>query len=330
MEWRLVPKSVRPMSAIVRITAARELTKGTEMTEPISHGPNPPTVAVLGLGTMGTPIAHNLVASGFPVVVWNRRHEPVAAFVDAGATAALSPAGAAAAADIVVTMLADGKATADVFGGPSGVLAGVRRDTIWIQMATVGLHWTEQFAHLAADHDLDFVDAPVSGSDGPARAGELIILASGRPELRARVQPVFDAIGRTTLWLGPAGQGTRLKLALNNWLATQVEGIAETIAFTEAMGVDPHLFIDAIADGPLGSGYAVAKGRAMLDGDFRPGFALRLAFKDVGLALDAAHQQHLQLPVTDAIAQRWRQATPDHADDDVVSVIAVAAAPTTS
>ena len=134
-EWRLVPKSVRPMSAIVRITAARELTKGTEMTEPISHGPKPPTVAGLGLGTMGTPIAHNLVASGFPVVVWNRRHDPVVAFVDAGATAAPLPAGAAAAADIVVTMLADGKATADVFGGPSGVLAGVRRDTIWIQMA---------------------------------------------------------------------------------------------------------------------------------------------------------------------------------------------------
>ena len=159
------------------------------MTELVNHGPNPPTVAVLGLGTMGTPIAHNLVAAGFPVVVWNRRHEPVAAFVEAGATAALSPAGAAAAADIVVTMLADGKATADVFGGPSGVLAAVRPGTIWIQMATVGLHWTEQFAHLAADHDLEFVDAPVSGSDGPARAGELIILASGRPELRPECNP---------------------------------------------------------------------------------------------------------------------------------------------
>ena len=289
----------------------------------------PPTIAVLGLGKMGTPIAHNLVAAGFPVVVWNRRHEPVAAFVEAGATAALSPAGAAAEADVVLTMLADGNAIADVLDGPGGVLAGVRPGTIWIQMATIGVEWTERFAHVAAEHGIEFVDAPVSGSDGPARAGELIILASGSPQLQPRVQPVFDALGQTTLWLGAAGNGTRLKLALNNWLATQVEGIAETIALTTTMGLDPQRFIDAIANGPLGSTYAVAKGRAMLTGNFQPGFALRLAFKDVGLALDAARRHDLELPLTAAIAQRWQQAMPDHADDDVDSVIAVATASST-
>lgn len=291
------------------------------MTEIAALNPSPPTIAVLGLGRMGAPIARNLLAAGFPVVVWNREPEPVAALTDAGATAAPSPARAAVAADIILTMLADGSAVADVLAGPSGVLIAVRPGTIWIQMATIGLEWTEHFVQVAAEHAVEFVDAPVSGSDGPARAGELVILASGPP----RLQPIFDTIGRTTLWLGSAGDGTRLKVALNNWLVAQVEGIAETIALTSAMGLDARVFIDAIADGPLGSQYAVAKGRAMITGNFEPGFALRLAFKDVGLALEAARHHGLELPMTDAIAQRWQKAMPDHADDDVDSVIAVAA-----
>ena len=293
------------------------------MTEIDPHA-SPPTVAVLGLGRMGTPMARNLLTAGFPVVVWNREPEAVAALVAAGATAAPSPAGAGAAADIIVTMLADGDATADVVAGPDGMLGAVRPGAVWVQMATIGIDWTDHFVPVAAAHGVAFVDAPVSGSDGPARAGELIVLASGPPHLQKRLQPVFDAVGRTTLWLGPAGHGTRLKVALNNWLAAQVEGMAETIALTSTMGLDARLFVDAIADGPLGSPYAVAKGRAMIAGHFEPGFALRLAFKDVGLALEAAHHHGLELPMTEAIAQRWHEAMPDHADDDVESVIAVA------
>ena len=101
--------------------------------------------------------------------------------------------------------------------------------------------------------------------------------------------------------------------------------MAETIALTEALGLDPQLFIDAIDDGPLGSPYAVAKARAALGGELAPGFALRLAFKDVGLALDAARKRNLELPITDAILRRWQQVVADgHADEDVSAVIAVA------
>ena len=136
---------------------------------------------------------------------------------------------------------------------------------------------------------------------GPPEEGQLIVLASGPEGTRAQLEPIFDAIGRKTLWLGPAGNGTRLKLVLNDWLASLTEGVAETIALTEALGLDPQLFIDAIDDGPLGSPYAVAKARAALGGELAPGFALRLAFKDVGLALDAARKRNLELPITDAI-----------------------------
>jgi len=281
------------------------------------------TVAVLGTGSMGAPIASNLLAAGFRVSVWNRTAARAAALVDGGARLASSPADAASNADVVLTMLTDGAAVEETMNGPGGVLEAMRPGSVWIQMATVGLDWTDRLIGLAAEHGVELVDAPVSGSDGPAREAKLIVLASGPEEARARVQAIFDAIGRETLWLGPAGQGTRMKLVLNNWLVAQVEAVAETVALTHALGLDPHLFPDAIDNAPLGSPYAVAKARAMISGEFSPGFALRLAFKDAGLALDAAEQLGLSLPLTAALAPRWRQAIADgHADDDVSSVFA--------
>jgi 3-hydroxyisobutyrate dehydrogenase len=295
------------------------------MPSPSTQDPSRPAIAVLGTGRMGAPIARNLLAAGFEVSVWNRTANRAAPLAADGARLATSPAEAAKGADVVLTMLTDGDAVVDAMTGREGALASLRPGSAWIQMATIGDEWTGRLATLADEHRLEFVDAPVSGSDGPARDAELVVLASGPERVRARLQPLFDAIGRKTLWLGRAGSGTRLKLVLNNWLASQVEAVAETIALTEALGVDPHLFVETIADGPLGSPYAVAKARAALAGEFAPGFALRLAYKDVGLALDAAREQHLELPITDALMPRWQAAIADgHADEDVSAVIAVA------
>jgi 3-hydroxyisobutyrate dehydrogenase len=274
---------------------------------------------------MGAPIARNLLAAGFEVSVWNRTADRAAPLAADGARQSSSPAQAAEGADLVLTMLADGDAVNDAMTGREGALASLRPGSAWIQMATIGDKWTERLATRATEKNVEFVDAPVSGSDGPAREGQLIVLASGPEGTRAQLQPVFDAIGRKTLWLGPAGNGTRLKLVLNDWLASLTEGVAETIALTEALGLDPQLFIEAIDDGPLGSPYAVAKARAALAGEFVPGFALRLAFKDVGLALDAARERGVELPITEAISRRWQQAIADgHADEDISAVIAVA------
>ena len=286
------------------------------------------TVAVLGTGSMGAPIARNLLSAGFRVSVWNRTAARAAPLVDDGARLAPSPADAAKNADVVLTMLADGAAVEETMSGPGGALEAMRPGSVWIQMATVGVDWIGRLSGLAAEHGVELVDAPVSGSDGPAREAKLIVLASGPDDARARVQAIFDAIGRETLWLGPAGQGTRMKLVLNNWLVAQVEAVAETVALTEALGLDPHLFPEAIDGAPLGSPYAVAKARAMISGDFSPGFALRLAFKDAGLALDAAQELGLSLPLTAALAPRWQQAIADgHANDDVSSVFVESAPP---
>jgi 3-hydroxyisobutyrate dehydrogenase len=293
---------------------------------PAATAPTAPTTAVLGTGRMGTAMAHNLLRAGLGTSAWNRTPRPAAQeLVDAGARLAASPADAVRSAEVVLTMLADGEAVTDAMTGPDGALAALRPGSVWIQMATVGVDWTDHMAAYAWDHGVAFVDAPVSGSDGPARDAQLVVLASGSDAARERVQPVFDAIARRTLWLGPAGCGTRLKLALNNWLASITEAMAETLALTGALGLERELFLEAIAGGPLEAPYAAAKGRAMLDGDFTPGFALRLAVKDVRLALDAGRDYGVELPVTDAIARRWEQALPHHAEHDLAAVIDAAA-----
>jgi 3-hydroxyisobutyrate dehydrogenase len=301
------------------MTASRESVIVLDMTTAQTEART--NVAVLGTGRMGAPIARNLLRAGYPVAVWNRDPNGAAPLEGDGATLASSPAAAVRGADVVITMVTDGDAVAQTMVGSSGALETLRPGSVWIQMGTIGVEWTERFATLAAAHGIQFVDAPVSGSDGPARDGTLMLLVSGPEETRAGLQPIFDAIGHKTLWLGPAGNGSRLKLVLNSWLAAQIEGVAETIALTQALGLDSHLFLEAIDGQPLGSPYAVAKGRAMIAGDYSPGFALRLGLKDVDLALDVAREGNLELPITSAVARRFEQAVADgHADDDVASV----------
>src|SRR3954452_22287453 len=140
--------------------------------------PDPPTIAVLGTGRMGAPIARNLLAAGFEVSVWNRTAERAAPLAAHGARLASSPAGAAEGADVVLTMLADGDAVHDAMTGPEGALASLRAGSVWLQMATIGDEWTERLATPATRKNVEFVDAPVSGSDGPAREGQLVVLAS--------------------------------------------------------------------------------------------------------------------------------------------------------
>jgi 3-hydroxyisobutyrate dehydrogenase len=284
------------------------------------------TLAVLGTGTMGAPIARSLLRAGYAVRVWNRTPAKTEALVARGARHAPHPAAAADGADVLITMLADGAAVEQAMTGPAGALPVLSPGAVWIQMSTIGVESTQRLATLAAQRGVAFVDAPVSGSSEPAENGQLVILASGAGPVRGRVEPIFDVLGRQTLWLEHIGDGSRLKLALNNWLAVLVEGMAETLTLTATLGLDPHLFVHTIAGGPLASPYAVAKGNAMLAAQFRPGFPLRHAAKDATLARDAAQHHGLGLPLTAALLQRWQDAIAlGHGDDDVASAVTASA-----
>jgi 3-hydroxyisobutyrate dehydrogenase len=260
------------------------------------------TVAVLGTGIMGAPMARNLLAAGFPVRVWNRSAEKTAPLGAAGAVVGASPEEAADGAQIVLTMLTDADAVLET---ASAALGGA---DVWIQASTVGIDGSERCAALAAERGVVLVDAPVLGTRQPAEEGKLTILASG-PEaaVRDRVDPVFDAVGATTWWVGEAGAGQRLKLVANTWVLALVEGLAETLRLAEGLGVSPQAFLDVIAGGPLDAGYAQVKGKGMIERAFPPSFPLRHALKDLRLVEEAAGRHDLDVPLVTAIAERFAQ-----------------------
>lgn len=279
-----------------------------------------PVVAFVGIGRMGGPMAANLARGGFAVRAWNRTASRAEALAADGAVAASSPAEAVRGATIVITMLTDGPATEQAATGSDGFLAA-GPGVVWVQMGTVGVEWTTRLAGIAAAHGVVFVDAPVSGSEGPAKARQLVILASGPDQVRDALTPVFGMLGRATAWLGPAGNGTRAKLVLNNWLADLTEMTAETLAFARRLGLDPAEVVDLLQSNPLGAPYAVQKARTMLAGDFAPAFALKNALKDAELAAQAAQASGAALTLTSALLPRWRDtAASGHADDDIAAV----------
>lgn len=286
-----------------------------------------PVIAFLGLGRMGAPMANNLLRAGFRVRVWNRTLGKTRDFAAMGGIPAATPADATRGADVVITMLADGPAVRDAMSGtgPQGGLAGAHRGQVWVQMSTVGVAWTDLLAMDAAAHRVSFVDAPVSGSEGPAKTGDLVILASGPDDVRDKLAPVFGALGRSTVWLGAAGAGSRAKLVLNNLLVDLVEATAEALTFARGLGLDPAAVLQLLGQTPLGSPYTVQKARAMLAGDFRPAFALKHAVKDAALAVDAARDSATDLVLTEALLPRWRHAADaGHADEDLAAVYAAA------
>jgi 3-hydroxyisobutyrate dehydrogenase len=195
------------------------------------------TVAVLGAGgTMGLPMARNLARAGLDVRAWNRSSEKAQPLTEDGAVVASTPAEAVQGAAVIVTMLTDADAVLESIDGEQGALSAAGDSTIWVQMSTIGEAGTERCAELARQRGVGYVDAPVLGTKQPAEEGKLVVLASGPEDLRERVAPVFDAVGQRTLWVGEAGQGTRLKLVTNSWIVTVVEGVAETVVLAEGLG----------------------------------------------------------------------------------------------
>lgn len=287
-----------------------------------------PSVAVLGTGTMGAPMARNLRAAELEVRAWNRTRAKAEPLIDDGITIADTPAEAARGAGALITMLADGDAVAAAMGGSDGALAAMPEASTWIQMSTVGIGATEELAASAAECGVAFVDAPVLGTKEPAEQGQLLVLGSGPQGQRERCRPIFDAVGATTRWLGEAGAGNRMKIVLNGWLLSLTEALAETIALAEALGVDPTEFLETIDGGPVGAPYAQLKGRAMIDRSFEPSFPLRLALKDAELVGEAALRKELELPLLRIVAdQLARAAELGHGDEDMAATYWATAAP---
>ncbi len=254
----------------------------------------------------------------FDLRVWNRTTDRAQPLEADGATVCEDPREAAKDVDLVITMLSDAPAVLDV---AAAALDSAPSSALWLQMSTIGLEGTSRCLELAQRAGIPCVDAPVLGTRRPAEEAKLVILASGPAEARERVEPVLDAVGQRTLWLGEAGTGSRCKVVVNSWIVGVVNVLAETIAAARALDVDPQQFFDAIEGGALDLPYARLKGAAMIARNFDDAsFRLALARKDADLVLAAVSDAGLELPVMEAIAARMRRAEQDgHGDEDMAA-----------
>ncbi len=274
-------------------------------------------VAVLGTGIMGSAMARNLLRAGLAVTVWDRSPEATAGLEREGARAAGSPAEAVRDADVVITTLPTAAVVESVMFGDR-VAEAFAPGAVWAQMGTIGVEATEQTAARLEKvrPGVLFVDAPVSGSKGPAEQGQLLILASGPDAAREPLSGPFAAIGRNTVWLGAAGQGSRLKLVVNAYMSTLIEGVAEAVELARRLGIDVAALDAAIEGGPLDAPIADAKLHKIATSDYAPEFPLQWALKDVDLALDAGGGTGL--PLLAALSRQWHAVVDaGHGHEDV-------------
>jgi 3-hydroxyisobutyrate dehydrogenase len=273
------------------------------------------TVAVLGAGTIGKPIARNLARAGFDVRVWNRTREKAEPLAQDGATVCGSPAEAVRGAELVLTVLADADATAETVEEVE-----FADGATWVQMATVGVDGAERLAELAQE-GVAFVDAPVLGTRQPAEQAKLVVLASGSDDALDRCEPIFDAIGQQTRRLGPVPNGSKLKMVTNLWLLAVTEGAAEAIALAEGLGLDPHEFLDTMEGSQIDTPYLHLKGEAMLERKLEPSFKLEHAAKDSALVLEAADRAGVDTRVARAVREAFERGIElGHGDEDMAAV----------
>jgi 3-hydroxyisobutyrate dehydrogenase-like beta-hydroxyacid dehydrogenase len=278
-------------------------------------------VSFLGLGTMGAPMAANIGTRGHALTVWNRSPDRAAPLVAAGAKLAATPAEAARAAELVVTMLADPTALHAVFDGGDGVLAGLRPDALVVDMSTVDPKSACDLDVAVRARGGRFIDAPVSGTRKPAVDGTLVIMAGGDAADIERARPVLEAMGRV-ISVGGVGQGMAMKLVLNGLGAHMMTGFAAMLVLGARHGLAPRTMLEVIGGGAFSSPLYAVKGPRILARDFSPDFKLSLMKKDQELVIATADALGYDTPTLRAIRDVLEQAVAaGFGDGDLSSVI---------
>jgi len=263
-------------------------------------------VGVVGLGIMGSGMAANLLAAGFPLGVYNRtvaRTDPLAG---AGATVAPSPAELAAVSDVVLVCVSDTPDVEAVLFGPDGVAAGAHAGSLVVDASTIAPAATRTFAARLAEQGVALVDAPVSGGSEGARNGTLSIMFGGATADVDRARPVLEAIGRTITHVGPVGAGQTCKLVNQVLVVVNMLAVSEALLLAEGGGLDPSTAIEAVQGGAGGSWMLANRGPQVVAQDWRPGFTIDLQQKDLRLVLDAADELGVPLLGTATVFQLYR------------------------
>jgi 3-hydroxyisobutyrate dehydrogenase-like beta-hydroxyacid dehydrogenase len=246
---------------------------------------------------MGRPMGHNLLKAGFPLVVWNRTPDRAESLVAAGARLAPSAKDAAAAADILITIVSDPPALEEVLWDRArGAFAALKKGALYIDSSTVSPALARKIAGAASEAGVRFLDAPVTGGTWGAEKGELLFMIGGQAADLEASKPVLTAMGKKIFHVGPHGAGQTVKLAMNLLLALEVGAFAEALALVTRAGLAGEKLVEVMQSSMARSGVLDVKAPVMLKGDYTPSFPLRLMHKDLGLALDLGNQLGVPLP----------------------------------
>jgi 2-hydroxy-3-oxopropionate reductase len=260
-------------------------------------------IGFIGLGIMGKPMAGNLIAAGYSLTVHSRGSGPAEALAARGATAAGSPREVAAVSDVVITMLPDSPDVEAVVLGTDGIAEGISEGALFVDMSTIGPATSRKIAAVLSERGVDAVDAPVSGGEPAAQSGNLSIMAGGSEDAVDRARPIFDVLGKSTTYIGPAGAGQVAKAANQVVVALTIQAVAEALVLARKAGVDPARVREALLGGFAQSRVLDVHGQRMLDGNYDPGFKLRLHRKDLAIALQLGREEQSPLFATAQAAE---------------------------
>jgi 2-hydroxy-3-oxopropionate reductase len=265
-------------------------------------------IGFIGLGSMGKPMAHNLVKAGFPLNVLTRTRSKAEDLLAAGAKWCDTPKEIAEKSDVVITMLPDTPDVEAVIAGKDGVFYGMRPGMLIIDMSTISPIAVRKLAREAETRGGDFLDAPVSGGDVGAKNGTLSIMVGGKEGAFNRAMPIFQAMGKTVLLIGDSGAGQITKAANQILTSIHIEAAAEALVFAIKAGVDPRKVHQALLGGSAYSRILEKNGQKMMDRAFKPGFRMRLHRKDLDIAMEAGKTYGVALPITGRVRELMTQA----------------------
>ncbi len=270
----------------------------------MSNGSASRKIGFIGLGLMGRPMSLNLLKAGHSVTVWNRTASRASDLVAAGAKLAKTPREAAAASEILFTIVSDPPALQEILWGhegqQDGALGGLQPGSIYVDSSTISPALARKVAAACTERNVRFLDAPVTGGDWGAREGNLVFMIGGEAETLRAVEPVLSVMGKKWFYLGPNGAGQTIKLAMNGILALQVGAMAEALAIVSKAGLSEQSLIEVLQASMARSGVLDVKAPLMAKSEYKPSFPLRLMHKDLGLLLDLGNQLGVALPTTAA------------------------------
>ncbi len=277
-------------------------------------------VAFIGLGNMGEPMAHNILKAGHQLAVYNRSEARTRTLREAGARVATSPREAAQDAEVVCTCVSTPDVVRTVILGEDGALAGARDGALFIDFSTIDPQTSRDVAQACGEKGVPLLDAPVSGGVSGAAGGTLTVIVGGDREAYERGQPVFQAVGKKIVHVGPSGAGSTIKLINQMLVGVNLAAVVEAFVAAQLAGVDPQVLYDVLS---TSAGSSAVLTRAVPDfflkRNFEAGFALKLLCKDLDLALQMGRELHTPLFVTGVARQMYEEARASGLDENDIT-----------